>query len=74
MKNTYTLYDNNKQTIVDDEITIDSFCDFYLESKAAEKLYEKPYQHRVSSFRRLMKSNERRGKNFTFENFEFLKN
>lgn len=71
MNQTFTLYDNEKKQIVDDEITIIQFIDFYLSD--IEDLDSHPEKHRRKCF--LMKLNHlARKKEFVFRNFEFSKN
>ncbi len=71
MRQTFTLYDNEKKQIVDDEITIIQFIDFYLSD--IEDLDSHPEKHRRKCF--LMKLNHLAHKQqFVFRNFEFSKN
>lgn len=68
---TYSIYDNTKKQIVDDEITISQFVDFYLTD--IEKLDEYPERHRKKSA--LIKLNHlARVGDFCYKNFEFSKN
>lgn len=68
---TFTLYDNEKKQIVDDEITVDQFVDYYLAD--IEDFDTCPEKHlrrcRLARLRGLSKLN-----NFSYKNFEFSKN
>lgn len=71
MTQTFTLYDNEKHQIVDDEITIIQFVDFYLAD--IEDFDSYPEKHKRESFLLKLKRLSHK-KEFSFRNFDFLKN
>lgn len=68
---TFALYDTNKNQLLDDEITISQFVDFYLSD--IEDLDNEP-SHKNKQRYYLNLTHMGRGQEFNFRNFYFVKN